>query len=165
MNKPILVLLLLIASLALNAQEEKFKALFLYNFSKNIEWPADNRESFNVAVVGNSPVYGELLVIAKKGKVGDLPISVKKVNSIAEVTGCNMVFVSNNKSSLIPEAAAKLSSLPVLLITENSTANQEGVGIRFIMVGGKLKFEISRKYTQKNGIKVSPSLFALGSEI
>lgn len=160
----ILMLLFFVLKIA-TAQEEKFKALFLYNFTKNIEWPMAGQNEFEIGIVGNSGVYDEMITIAQKGKVGNIPLVVKKYSSVNEIHNSKIIFISNNKSSLLSEVVAKFSSKPVVIVTENIGATPEGVSIRFVMIEDKLKFEISRKNTQKNGMKVNSSLFNLGKEI
>lgn len=147
------------------AQEEKFKALFLYNFTKNIEWPMSGQSEFEIGIIGNSNVYDEMLTIAQKGKVGNMPLVIKKYSSIDQIQNSRIVFVSSNKNNLISQVVAKFSSKPVVIVTENSGSTPDGVSIRFVMIDDKLKFEISRKHTQKNGMKVNSSLFGLGKEI
>ena len=147
-----------------NAQEEKFKALFLYNFCKNIEWPESSQKDFEIGVIGNSSIIDELKTIAQKGKVGSQPITIQKYNSPGEIQNSKLVFIANSKKSLIADAVQTLSSKPILIVTENDGDFPAGVGIRFTTADGKLKFEISRKDSHKNGMKVSPALFSLGTE-
>ena len=165
MKKITLLLLLFFTLKIVTAQEEKFKALFLYNFTKNIEWPNVGQTEFEIGIIGNSNVYDEMLTIAQKGKVGNLPLVIKKYNSIDQIQNSKIIFISNNKNAVIANAVAKFASKPVVIVTENSGSTYDGVSIRFVMIDDKLKFEISRKNTQKNGMKVNSSLFGLGKEI
>ena len=56
-----LILVLVAACLTAKAQDEKFKALFMYNFTKYIEWPQSKQTGdFVIGVVGGSPIIDEL---------------------------------------------------------------------------------------------------------
>ena len=68
-----------------NGQSEKFKALFIYNFTNYIDWPGGSGNTFVITVYGDSPIVGELENISKIKKVGVASIEVRKVNTTAEI--------------------------------------------------------------------------------
>jgi hypothetical protein len=49
----------------LNAQDEKLKAVFVYNFTRYLDWPQKSG-NFVILVLGRSPIYAELADIALK---------------------------------------------------------------------------------------------------
>jgi hypothetical protein len=60
----------------------KFHSVFIYNFTKYIQWPATQQSGdFVIAVMGNSPVFDELSKITANKTVGTQKIVVKKFNS------------------------------------------------------------------------------------
>lgn len=72
------LLFLFVSSIATNAQNEKFKALFLYNFIKNIEWPqAYKQGDMIIGVMGNTPIIKELETITSSQKAGNQMMKVK----------------------------------------------------------------------------------------
>ena len=89
----------LMLSTAARAQDEKFKALFMYNFTKYIEWPqAKQSGDFVIGVIGNSAIVGELETIAQKKTVGAQAIKVKQVSSAEDLTKMHIVYVTEDKS-------------------------------------------------------------------
>src|SRR5688500_8649786 len=85
-----------------HAQETDYKAytLFVYNFMKYIEWPeASAKGDFIVGVMGDSPIYNELLTLSKTKKAKGRNIVVKKITTPQEATACHMVYVAPSKSS------------------------------------------------------------------
>ena len=61
----------------------KIKAVYLYNFSKYIDWPEDYKSgSFVVTVLGaSSSLLTELDKMATQKKLGNQEISVKSISS------------------------------------------------------------------------------------
>ena len=145
------------------AQNEKFKALFLYNFTKYIEWPAALRQGdFIIGVLGNTPMTKELVTIAGKQKVGAQNISVKTFITVDEIDNCNILFIPAGRSSQISLVVSKLGNKSVLIITDKDGLARQGACINYVMDGDKLKYEVNKSNIEKKGLTVSNSLLALG---
>ncbi len=63
----------------------KIKAVYIYNFTKYIEWPADYQASdFTIAILGeNQSLYNELTNMSKVKKVDNKPFKIKLINLVA----------------------------------------------------------------------------------
>lgn len=164
MRKVVVLLLLFIAAAPfVHAQQELFKSLFIYNFTKNIEWPSDYKSGeFVISVVGQDGVAAELSKLAKTKKVGAQSISVKKVSSISEVQKSHIIFVSSTKSSSLATVVDSYKSSPTLIVSDQGGGCRTGAGINFVLVDGKIKFEISPSQITSQGLHVSPKLSNLG---
>jgi len=147
-----------------NAQEEKFKAIFIYNFTKYIDWPMNSKSDFIIAIIGKSPLEGELKNIAAKMKVGNKTIVVKSFLSVNEVDNAQMIYIADRKADLA-SIVAKSKTLNCLLISNSTNSCQQGAGINFILKNGNLGFEISEKNIKMCGLQVNSSLMALGTSV
>jgi len=164
MKKLILLLVFFIVALHVcHAQSEKFKALFMYNFTKYIEWPPSVRQGdFIIAVLGNSPMTKELEIIAAKQKVGTQNIVVKTFNSVDEIDYCHILFVPASKSSLLAQIIEKVSGKSVLIITDKEGMASQGSGINYVKDGDRIKYELNKKSIEKRGMIVNSALVTLG---
>jgi hypothetical protein len=146
-----------------HAQSEKFKALFMYNFTKYIEWPASVRQGdFIIAVFGNSPMTKELEFIAAKQKVGAQNIIVKTFNSVNEIDFCHILFVPASKSSTLTQIVEKVAGKSILIITDKEGMANQGSGINYVKDGDRIKYELNKKSIEKRGLVVNSSLVTLG---
>ncbi len=163
-RKVFLGLVFLLCPLTMSlAQNEMFKALFMYNFTKNVEWPADMRQGdFVIAVLGDSPVIAELQKVAASKKVGQQSIVVKKVDNVAAVDKCHILYLPTGKSGDFGSVLSKIEGKPILLVTDKEGLAQQGACINYVVVGGKLNFEINKARFQKQGLQMSGSLANLG---
>lgn len=160
------VLLICVSSVSVKAQNEKFKALFLYNFIKNIEWPSAYQQGdLTIGVLGNNPIAKELETIASTQKAGSQSMKVVVFSSAENVSNCHLLYVSPNKSSQIPQLITKLGSNSTLIVSDSKGAIQQGSAINFILDGDKLKFEICKQHIEQKGLKVSISLLNLGIQV
>lgn len=161
--KVFLSVILLTGLCSLRAQDEMFKALFMYNFTKDIEWPADYKQgNFVIAVLGTSSVVAELEKIAQTKKVGNQPIQVIKANDAAGIGKCHLVYVTPAKSGQLSQIASGFARKPVLVVSDKSGGAKEGASINFNKVDGKQKFEINTATIANQGLKVTSFLISLG---
>ena len=164
MKKSALVILGLFAVIfSAKAQDEKFKALFMYNFTKYIEWPANKQSGdFVIGVVGGSAIIDELNAIAERKTVGSQSIKVKQISASDDVTKMHIVYVPEGKSADAEALAGKVKGKGVVLITDKPGFAQSISGINYIKQDGKPKFEVSNKHLSEEGVKVSAQLLSLG---
>ena len=84
-----------------------------------------------------------------------------KVNSIAEIRKCNILFVPEAQSASLKEILAKVSSLSVLVITESPGMGKQGSCINFIPKDGKLTYELNQSALSKQNLKASSEITRL----
>ena len=137
----------------------KAQTLFIYNFSRLIEWPASNMTgNFVIGVLGATEITTELDLYTKGKKVGTHDIEVIRYKTAKEITTCNILFVPFDKTKQLPEILGILNGKSTLIITEKAGALEEGSAINFVVVEDKLKFELKADNASKFGIKFSSKL-------
>jgi hypothetical protein len=157
------LLLALISSASLNAQNEKFKALFIYNFLKYIEWPESYKSGdIVIGVMGSSSIIKELQTIANSQKVGNQSLKIKSFAGVEDITNCHLLYIPPSKGGSIAQILSKVADYNILLVSDTKGGIQLGTGINFIMDGDKLKFEISKGHIERKGLKVGGALLNLG---
>ena len=165
MKKIVLVLALLVTSsiVSLAQSHDKVYAVFVMNFAKYIMWPASKTTGeFVIGVMGNPAIMEELKAAAATKTIGSQKITVRDCKTAKDVDGCHLVFVSEGKSSVVPEVITKLSAEPTLVVTEKEGLARKGGGISFAESSGKVRFEINKSAIEKKGLSVSSALANLG---
>ena len=144
----------------------KMKAIFIMNFTKLIEWPKSYREgNFVVGVVGESPLYAELIKMAKTKKVANQSLQIKKFSTPKDIGKCHILYVSRDKSEEILSVIKKVKTNSTLIITEKKGLVERGAGINFIIKNNRQKFELNKKNVEKYKLKVSSNLEALAFNV
>lgn len=162
MRKYALFALLALTFTVTNAQNYKLHTVFIYSFTRYVIWPeAYNQGEFEILVMGDSPIVGALEEMAKAKKVGDRAIKVTKINSPSEIRKCNILFIPSSKSAQLNEVVSKVSSQPILVITEEPGLGAKGSVINFIMKEGKLAFELNQSAVSKQNLKIANELSRL----
>ncbi len=166
MKKALLSIVLVLVCILASAQNYKQHPLFIYSFTRYVQWPeAYNQGDFEILVMGDSPILEELKTLAQHKKVGDRTIKVTKINGVAEIRKCNMLFVPADKSDKFNEVLQKIDTQSVLIITEQSGLGARGNCINFITKEGKLAFELNQSALTKRNLKASNEITRLATMI
>ncbi len=165
-KKAFLLMLLINISIATFSQQSMFKALFLFNFGKYIEWPTQtSNKNFVIGIYGNDEITPELQKLASARKINNKTIIIKTVNSPSEAADANIFFVPESKHGNINNVIAFFKQKPTLIISEKNGACKQGAAINYITQNGKMKYEVCRKNITSHNLNVDQKLIALGTEI
>lgn len=135
------------------------QAMFIYNFSRLIQWPESYRSGqFVIGVYGNANTFDELKNYTANKAVGSQKITVKKFSAPAEIGQCHILFVPFGRTKQIPEITGALGNKSTLIISEKNGAIEKGAAINFVIIGDKLKFEVSPGNATSKNIKLSSKL-------
>ncbi len=161
MKKAISVIGLFVLLTSMNSQTgiPRAQAMFIYNFSRLIEWPTSYRTGqFVIGVLGSSATLNELKSYTSNKTVGSQKIVVKRFNAPEEVGVCHILFIPFGKTKTIPDLTQKLGNKSTLIVSEKNGAIDDGSAINFIIIGDKLKFEVKPANATSKNIKMSSKL-------
>jgi len=138
----------------------KYLSNCLYNFSRNINWPAENKSGdFVITIVGDKELFTEMSKLTQNMKVGMQPIIVKFYGSVNELSGYQqIVFVDNWQSNKINTLVQKTTGSNTLIVSETEGLIDRGSMINFIPVNGVMKFEMNKENLRKNNLMASSVL-------
>lgn len=169
MNKHlgILIILLLTVSGIIMADNEnvslgdKTKAAFIYNFTRYIEWTDDSLQTFIIAVLGDSDILIPLKEIEKKKQVGNRRIKIEHCTKIMEIDTCHILFISESECCNLRKIIDTIAGRKILTISDTKGFARKGVAINFVIVNGKIRFEINSRALDATGLRVSSHLLKL----
>jgi len=145
----------------LNAQTSisQAQAVFIYNFTRLIEWPSDYKTGdFVIGVYNSNEVYTEMKNFTSGKMVGTQPIAIAKFSVAQSISRCHILFVPFGKTKELPTILGILGGTKTLIITEKKGALEEGSSINFVIVEDKLKFELKAGNATKLGLKIHSNL-------
>lgn len=166
MKKRFLFLLLLcFAGRAVMAQaqerEANLKAVFIYNFTRYIDWDTSSIENdFVIGVIGSSDVTGSLMQIAKTNTIKNKKIIIRSFSKPEEIGDCQILFIPQNLPFSLHSILDRVGK-GVLTISEETDYAEQGTAFNFIIVNDKLKFEANLKAIYSAGLKAGSQLLKL----
>ncbi|MCC7303657.1 MAG: YfiR family protein [Bacteroidia bacterium] len=144
----------------------KIKAVFLYNFTKYIEWPQKYKSgNFIIGVLADEGFAKEIDVFFNPKSIGSQRFEIKYFPKPSDISQCHMIYVSPNFSGNISEVLNRIKGKSTLLITEKAGYAKQGAAINFTVVENKQKFELNKANAEKYDLKVSSSLTNLAINI
>ena len=148
--------------------EYKVKAVFIYNFAKFVEWPADKPPKpdkiLSVCVLGDDPFGADFNVI--KGKtIKGRTVESKTTMSIEKAKNCDCLFISDSEKSNVAKILGDLEDHKVLTISDMDGFLEAGGIIQFVLEKRKVRFLINMGAAKQAGFKVSSKLLELAKEV
>jgi hypothetical protein len=146
--------------------EPTIKALFIYNFTKYVEWPVQkDRAHIVIGFYGPSVVIDELKKICANKKVQDREVEIRQANDISEAEKCDIFFIPQSESSDFSYLNQHLQGKGVLIVTEEKGLGQKGAAINIIEQDQKIRFELNEAAIKHAGLKISSQLLALAIKL
>ena len=169
---PGIVACLLVSALAWSAppalsgttpnQEYQVKAVFLFNFTQFVEWPAEAfahpSAPLVIGVLGEDP-FGAYLDETVRGEtVNGRSLMVERYRRIQEIGNCQVLFVSRSESDRLDQILASLAGKPVLTVGDFEGFALRGGVIRLLTVGGKIRLRINLDSAKAAKLTISSKL-------
>ena len=161
----------LVAVPCLSAQSAKpsdydVKAVYLYNFGRFVEWPANlaaQSDSFKVCVLGQDP-FGPALDAALAGEtIGGKSVAAKRISTPQEATSCQILFMSSAQDSRLSKIMEALDKGAVLTVSDMPQFSRRGGMIQFVLEGKKVRFEVNLTAVQRAGLTLSSELLKVAT--
>lgn len=140
----------------------KIKTMFIYNFTKYVEWPSSYKQgNFVIGILGKTSLTSELKKMAATKKAVTQQFEIKEFSSIDKVAKCHILYIAKDRAGDLSKVIAKLKPYSTLVITESEGLAKKGSGINFVVMNNKQRFEINKSNIEKHNLKVSNSLLSL----
>lgn len=147
--------------------EYRVKSAFLYNFTKFIEWPVSEttRSDFVMCVAGNSQFYDKLIETVGNKKNNSSPIRFSFIQHPSEARNCELVFLGFADRERLGDWLDSMSGVAVLTVSDEQDFIDFGGMIQFVIVDGKIRFDINQSAANSLRIKMSSKLLGLARNV
>lgn len=144
------------------ASAYQIEAVYLYNFSKFVEWPASEKttktDPFNICILGEDP-FGAVLDATLSGEnIQGANLAARRIAEPRDAAGCKIVFVSISEESRLKGVLGELEGANVLTVSDIRDFSQRGGMIQFVVADGKVRFEVNVKNAADAGLTFSADL-------
>jgi hypothetical protein len=142
--------------------EYQLKAVFLFNFSQFVDWPAaafaDSRAPLVIGILGGDP-FGETLDAIVHGEtVSGRPLVVRRFATVEQVDVCHILFISASHRDRLERVLGSLEDRSILTVGDFEGFALRGGMIRFMTVGKKIRLRINLGAAQRANLTISSKL-------
>jgi len=149
--------------------EYQVKALFLFNFAKYVDWPAEAFLSKNapivIGVLGKDNFKEDLQRAVESKSITGRTIIIKYVTADAELSGCHILFISASEKSRLEEILVKTGTLPILTVGEQEQFLEKNGIINFRLKKENIRLEINLAAARKANVQISSKLLAVADVV
>jgi hypothetical protein len=148
-------------------QEYQVKAIYLYNFSKFVQWPAaaQTNDTFSICVMGHDP-FGAALDSALAGeKIEQKPMAARRITDVQDAARCQILFIAASESAHVKQILAAVAKNGVLTVSDVADFSANGGMIQFVIQENKVRFEVNLTAADKAGLILSSQLLKVASAV
>jgi hypothetical protein len=143
--------------------EYQVKAVFLFNFSQFVEWPAQSLGSpaapFFICIVGEDRFGAQLDAAVRGENVQGHPFIVKRYEQPDAVdSSCHILFIDTSAAAQLDKITAALGGRAVLTVSDIEHAAEHGAIIQFTNDRNRLRLRINVAAAKSAGLTISSKL-------
>lgn len=155
-------LLLLTHDVSAALSEHRLKAVFLFNFTRFVEWPpsafAAADTPFVIGVFGHDPFGADLDDVVNGETVNGRRLLVKRVQNVQDAATCQILFIPQAEQASLDEILAALNRSNTLTVSDLDGAAQRGAMIRLVTDRDKIRLRINVDSARAAGLTISSKL-------
>jgi hypothetical protein len=142
--------------------ENQVQAVFLYNFSRFVEWPprafAAPTDPFVIGIVGSDPFGARLDEAVHNEQINGHILTVRRFRSLSELDNCQILFIDRSEIGRLAEILAALDHHSTLTVSQADGAAQRGVMIQFANENSRIRLRINVDSARAAGLTISSKL-------
>lgn len=142
------------------------KAVYLYQFGAFVAWPAKAFPAADSPVVIGlleaDALADELSMVVGGRSLQGRSVAVRKLHAGDPVAGVHVLFLGRGADTLGMES---LRGQPVLTVADTSVPAGVRSMVRFLMVDGRLRFDVSLKAAEQASLGISARLLAVAHRV
>lgn len=145
--------------------DQQVRAAFILNFVDYASWPSGaSRDLVLCMLVGDTRVLDAATAAVSADSTGRRQLSVRRLTSPSDVTGCAVLFVGKDRRDQWP-AVRTQAVRGILTIGEDEGFLDHGGVINLLQVGTRIRFEINLREANRRGIRLSAKLLRLATRV
>jgi hypothetical protein len=157
----------------LEGTEYQIKGAMILNFIKFVQWPEKSPDqllndktdtTLTIGIIGKDN-FGNTLDQIEGRKIGNKKLSVRHIKSLNQLSGCQILFISESEAHRTYQILRATSGMPILTIGEDEDFIQLGGIIRFYDEKNHIRFEVNQTAALKSDLKLSVKLLEVAAAI
>jgi hypothetical protein len=143
-------------------REFQKKAELINSFTRFVDWPARKftqpDSPFVIGVYGTDNISSLLQESIQDRQIKGHPVVVKHLLNKEELRACHVLFISRSERDRLGPILAEVRRENVLTVGESDNFFDRGGIIKFIVLGGQIRFQINTANAEREKLVVSSKL-------
>jgi hypothetical protein len=142
--------------------EYQVKAVFVYNFSRFVEWPPQSfsapNEPFVIGILGSDPFGARLDEAVHGEQIDQHPLVVRRFRNLGEIGDCRILYIDRSEGAQLQQILAALDHRRTLTVSDLDGSSQRGVMIQFTTENNRIRLRINVESARASGLTISSKL-------
>jgi hypothetical protein len=142
--------------------ENQVQAVFLFNFSRFVEWPPQTFTApdvpFVIGILGSDPFGGRLDEAVRGEQIDQHPLLIRRYRNVSEIGDCQILYIDRSAGPDLPRILAALDHRSTLTVSDVDGSSQRGVMIQFTTENSRIRLRINVESARASGLTISSKL-------
>ncbi len=127
--------------------EYEVKAVFLFNFSQFVDWPAhafpDEQAPLVIGVLGEDPFGAALDELVRGETVHGRRLEVRRYQDVETIDVCHILFIDRSRRGRLERILSELDNRAVLTVGDSEDFARTGGIIEFVTIDNRIRLQIN----------------------
>ncbi len=137
------------------ANPKEIKVALMIKIANLLYWPENQKSYFNVCIRKEPEIAYYFKNYSLNSEINRKRIKVYDNVDLANIDGCDLLFVAPSDEINIPQIIEKTKGKPICTIADTHGFAEKGIMVNFVRSETKVGFEINIDAVEKTGIKFS----------
>lgn len=144
-------------------------AAYLYKFGSYVVWPDEVFENssspITIGVVDAPELADELRRMVEGRTINGRQVLIRKLKPGGPAEGLHVLFIGGTDTGQVAGVLSDVRTQPILTVTALENGLDQGSVMNFVVVDGKLRFEVSAQAGRHNGLNISARLLVAAYKV
>jgi hypothetical protein len=145
--------------------EYQVKAVFLFNFSHFVDWPAQTFTSpsdpFVIGILGIDHFGSHLDETVRGERIDGRPIIVRRYAKLDDIADCQILFIDASEATQLDSIIRSLGHRNILTVSDIDGAALRGMMVQFVTENNRIRLRINVESSRAAGLSISSKLLRL----
>jgi hypothetical protein len=153
---------------ALTASADTVKAAYLFKLPAYVDWPPQRFERLDsplvVGVLAADDVADALAMLTDGRTSNGRPVVVRRLGIEDELAGLHVLFFGRDARERAEGIAVDAAAQNILTVADLQVGSEDSV-IDFVVVNGRVRFEVRMNAAERNGLRLHAGLLNVASRV
>jgi hypothetical protein len=149
--------------------EWQVKAAYLFKICAYVEWPPAALKSpespLQIGILDADDLADYLSGIVAGRATQGRSVTVLKLKRGDSLTGLGILFIGRSNAGRLAQILSTIKGQPTLIVTDMDEGLALGSMVNFVLVEGKVRFEVAPKTATLSNLTISSQLFAVAYRV
>ncbi len=150
-------------------KEYQIKAVFLFNFTQFVEWPAsafnNDTDPLVIGIIGKDPFERFIDQAVEGEKKESHPLEIRRYRDVGDIGNCHIIFINSGDANDVGKVLSTLNNRSVLTVSDAQNFAASGGMVRFFTHENKIRLQINLRAARAAGLTISSKLLRVADVI